>query len=44
MLTSFHTQVCIAGNCVSLALQDPLLGDHEGRNASLWWISESVCS
>ena len=32
--------VIIAGNCVALALQDPLLGDHEGRNAPLWWIGQ----
>ena len=30
----------IAGNCIALALQDPLLGDHEGRNAPLWWIGQ----
>ena len=32
--------VIIAGTVVTLALQDPLLGDMEGRNLYLYWLSE----
>ena len=32
--------VIIAGTVVTLALDDPLLGDMEGRNLPLYWLSE----
>ncbi len=30
----------ILGNLVTLAMQDPLEDERQGRNAVLWWISE----
>lgn len=31
----------ILGNCISLALHDPLHDEHGGRNESLFWVSLS---
>ena len=33
----------IAGTIITLALQDPLQGDMEGRNLPLYWLGELSC-